>query len=472
MGPRIMHHASRITVLCIVAFALAGSAWADIAPPEQAPGSSISPGGQTQVVMAAERVVIEVQPFEETAHGKVTADFLMRNTGTSDELLNVRFPLSWRGSASGDFSTVEDFAAQVGGSVLTTTVITSTDPLASAGQTEPMKWVAFDVKFPAGQDTTVKVTYNIKAVGFPPSARFAYMLETGAGWKDSIGLADIVLRLPYAASNQNIFYSDSTPGSKIAGNEVSWHWDNLEPTPKDNLFVTILAPKAWQTILDARAQVSAKPNDASALAALARAYDGAVTSRSPLHDHDLFATLGEETYDLAIVADPNSAPLHAAYASSIWNHMAVQASIPSDDPNLRRVLAEISNALGIDTQNAEATALLAKIQPAVNGTIVLPTPVGSVSGSPAAQTTPVTRNTATAMSIATIQGTTETRPTSMLPLPMQTAGARPSATASASGTSPSGAGNTALLVIGIVALPLIAAIATFVLVSRKREPSE
>jgi hypothetical protein len=421
--------------------------------------------------MATERVVIEVQPSESSATGKVTADFVMSNTGTSDELLNVRFPVSGRGSASNDFSTVEDFTAQVGGDDLITTVITSTDPLAGAGHTEPMKWAAFDVKFPAGQETTVKVTYNIKAAGFPPSARFAYMLETGAGWKDSIGSADIVLRLPYAASNQNIFYGESSPGSKIAGNEVIWHWDNLEPTSKDNIFVTILAPKAWQTILDARAQVSAKPDDANALAALAKAYDGAVTSRSPLHDHDLFATLSEETYELATVADPNSAPLHVAYASSIWNHMAVQASIPADDPNLRRVLAEISNAQSIDPQSTEATALLSKIQPAVKGAIVLPTAVNSIPGSPAAQTTPITRTTATSVSMATIQLTTEARPTGSVPLPMQTTVARPTTTVSLPGAPQSGIGNTMLLVIGIITLPLIGAIATFMLVSRKREPS-
>src|SRR2546428_12670213 len=87
----------------LLALALARTALADIAPPEQPPGSNISPGGQTQVRMAAERVVLDVRPREfsgtepylagQLAEAQVSGDFTMHNLGAADEQMQVRFPL-------------------------------------------------------------------------------------------------------------------------------------------------------------------------------------------------------------------------------------------------------------------------------------------------------------------------------------------------------------------------------------------
>ena len=474
---RFTFHVSRLAALCLTALALAATARADVAPPEMAPGSNISPGSQTQVVMSTERVVIEVQPAEESAIGKVKGDFVMRNTGPSEEQLKVRFPLGdpIGGGNARDFPTVENFAVSVGGNILLTTVITTPNPLANLGQTEPVKWAAFDVKFPAGQDVTINVTYTIKATGYPPSARFAYVLETGAGWKDAIGSADIVLRLPYQATNQNVFYEGTSPGSKLAGNEVRWHWDKLEPTPLDNLRVTILAPKTWQAILAARADVQAKPGDATALTLLARAYDAAITTKFPTDEHDPFGTLSEETYERAVTAAPEVAPLHVEYARTIWDHMFVMADISQDDPNLRRVLAQISEALAIDPQNQGAKALLAEVQTAVETPIVLPTPV-NVKASPTAtqgqvKGSPTVRATATTAATPIINVTADVAPTRTVLPPVQTVVGRPTATISGGASSQSGDAGTLLLVIGIIALPVIAALATFLLVRRRREQS-
>src|SRR5919199_71658 len=51
-----------VVCVCLLALICARVALADIAPPEQPPGSNISPGGQTQVWMRAEEVVIDVRP--------------------------------------------------------------------------------------------------------------------------------------------------------------------------------------------------------------------------------------------------------------------------------------------------------------------------------------------------------------------------------------------------------------------------
>src|SRR5687767_2067027 len=187
-----------IALLAIGIFA-ATTVHADIAPPEQPPGSNISPGSdtQTQVAMASERVVIEVQPAPNSnlAIGKVTADFNLRNTGPAPETMQVRFPLadpSGMGDRSGTFPEVVGFAASVGGNPLSTTVITTPNP---QGDGDPVRWAAFDVTFPPAQDLAINVTYSITSTGYPPSARFAYVLETGAGWNGPIGSADVIVRL-------------------------------------------------------------------------------------------------------------------------------------------------------------------------------------------------------------------------------------------------------------------------------------
>lgn len=463
---RSTFHVSRFMQICALLFALtlSSGAWADVAPPEQPPGSNISPNGQgqTQVVMSAESIIIEVRPSMDTATAtaKVMGDFVMRNTGTAAEAMAVRFPLGdpgGKGSGFGQFPSVENFAVQVSGEVVPTSVITTPNPL--PGQTEPLKWAVFDVNFPPGQDTAINVTYNIMATGYPPSARFTYVLETGAGWKDTIGSADITLRLPYTATNDNVFHNESktTPGWKLAGNEVRWHWDNLEPTAKDNIQVTILAPKAWYAILTARASLEARPDDAGALVSLAESYHAAITSKFPLDENDPFATKSEETYALALAAQPRSAAIHAQYARAIWDHMGVPV-VEADDPNLLRVLAEISEALAIDPQNANAKALLAEIEPSVQGTVVVPTAIGSAPPSPIVTAGP------------DIEGTVGSVPTRTLAPPVGTMVAIPSPKATPTNQSgATGETNTLPLVLGIVALPVIAALATFLIVTKRRE---
>lgn len=258
---------------CLLALALGQVAWADIAPPEQPPGSSLEPAGQTQVRMLAERVVITVRSIPsdmESAYAghavaaDVRADFDMRNLGAADEQIQVRFPLdnlSGYGDGFSRYPKVQDFAVSVDDQPIATTVITTPNP--QGGDTPPIEWAAFDMTFPAAQDRHVGVTYTIAPTGYFPAARFSYILETGAGWRESIGSVDIIVQLPYDASVENvlpelegIFQSWTTPNGWFFGNEIRWHWDNLEPSARDNFSVTVLAPSVWQAILDARRERS------------------------------------------------------------------------------------------------------------------------------------------------------------------------------------------------------------------------
>ena len=80
------------------------------------------------------------------------------------------------------------------------------------------------------------------------SLAFKYILETGAGWKDTIGSADLVVRLPYEANEYHVIFgsntgfSETSPGAAIVGNELRWHYEDLEPAWEDNFEVSWFFP--------------------------------------------------------------------------------------------------------------------------------------------------------------------------------------------------------------------------------------
>ena len=99
---------------------------ADVAPPEPPPGVIISPGQeQTQVRMVSELVTLTVLEASSQARGeaKTEATFLMRNLGTADEQLDVRFPLVFGESAyyREQFPEIQNIRVTVDGKSVATT---------------------------------------------------------------------------------------------------------------------------------------------------------------------------------------------------------------------------------------------------------------------------------------------------------------------------------------------------------------
>jgi hypothetical protein len=439
--------------------------------------------------MAQEEVLIEVEaaPEKDEAIGRVTARFNMRNNSAAPEAMQVRFPLAdprGGGSGMGDFPEVTGFTASLGDSPLPTTVITTANP---TGRGEPVRWAAFDVTFPPGEETVIRTNYIITSTGYPPQARFGYVMETGAGWQGPIGSADIIVRLPYPATNENVFYGEglTSEGGQLSGNEIRWHWDNLEPTRAQNIFVSMLTPQAWTRILAAREEANGDPQNAQKLVALAQAYDAAVTSRFPLDNDDRFAALADETMSRAVALEPNSSAFHLAYAQLIWDNMTVQALLSSDDPNLKRVLAELGAALALEPDNAEANLLLSRIRANVEGEVVLPnvqvTPGADASPSiveadvTVGPPTPVSTPTAVEMPTA---GVSTVSPGGGSPIPEDTPVApltpdavRPTSTAFAAPPGPQDSSTNVPLVLMMVLLPLaLAAIIYAAYLGRKRRP--
>src|SRR3972149_9816409 len=109
---RVLSPSPRVALVCVLLSAIyCGTprvARADIAPPEQPPGSSLAPEAEfTNVVMVSEEVRLTVQstPWngafsaEEDKRGltrewaRVEARFVMRSSGTQGEAMAVGFPL-------------------------------------------------------------------------------------------------------------------------------------------------------------------------------------------------------------------------------------------------------------------------------------------------------------------------------------------------------------------------------------------
>ena len=84
-----------IIVLTYILFAFPSTVLADVAPPENPPGSNLQPGSEiTQVRMVAETVQIDVKADDSFGTAHVTADFTMHNLGNQPESMAVRFPIS------------------------------------------------------------------------------------------------------------------------------------------------------------------------------------------------------------------------------------------------------------------------------------------------------------------------------------------------------------------------------------------
>lgn len=355
-----------VVLLCSLSFPLI-HARADVAPPEQAPGSNIEPAQATKVQMAAESVLIDVlsvkgKGVSALPIAAVTAKFTMRNAGDADETMTVRFPISdpsGLGDGFGGQPEIDNIVVKVNGKIVPTRVITTPNP---AGEKEPpIKWAAFDVTFPKGRDTKIEVSYILQSTGYMPYGAFKYILETGAGWDGPIGEGEITVKLPYPATEENVVLNESAAGGTIEDGVATWRFNDLEPTRDNNFHVTVLAPNVWQAIVKAREAVQRNPKDAEAWLALARAYRQAIFVKYGPQIGENFVPQIEDAYKQAQQADPTSAQAHAELAQTLID---LSGPIFDEFPQglADTVFAELQAALKLDARNATAVQLAGELR--------------------------------------------------------------------------------------------------------------
>ena len=383
-----------LLVLFLLMSAFPHSVHADVAPPETVPGSNLNPGeGSTQVRMVAETVTLTVLQDPRNAQGAVAqteAVFTMRNLGTQAEALAVRFPLSFfNGASDGFFNYPElpSIAVKVDGKSVSTRQeiqpFLATE-LGRSSERDEIPWAVFDVTFPPNQDVMIEVTYDVEGFGYYPYEVFKYVLETGAGWNGTIGSADVILRLPYEASDKNVWvegvegYGPATQGGVFSGNEVRWHYDDLEPNSESNMQFVIVTPSLWKNVLVETDNVTRNPNDGEAWGRLGKAYKEIVRFskgwlRTDSAGQEMFE-LSKQAYEQSLAILPDDSLWHYGYADLLWSRYYwdfYMISQPDVEGYLPATLSHLKTALEFDPNNELAYNLLMEIIFSMDGAVAV-----------------------------------------------------------------------------------------------------
>jgi hypothetical protein len=338
---------------------------ADIAPPEPAPGSGITPSQETRVRMVAENVLMVVREASSDAYAiEVTADFAMRNLGERDEQMQVRFPLeniSGIDDGWGQPAEVRNFKARVNG--FQSIIKTTEEPYQSNGI--PINWAAFDVNFPTGQDVHIQVSY-VTDVQEDIAPNIEYILGTGSGWFDSIGTATITIRFPYAMSTANILWfelPETLPDNVVTiGKEIRWHWENYEPAPDEIVRVSVVNPADWKQILDLESEIGIDPADVDTAIALSQAYQRVGSEKHGCMISKNLADLAEMAIEQSLPSRPNAIELHVQLAEVYYWRLNCRSLQSSDNQTIQKLLDELRIVLELDPTNERASEIQGVLQ--------------------------------------------------------------------------------------------------------------
>ncbi len=352
---------------------------ADIAPPEQPPGSNPVPGSEiTQVRMLTETVLIDVlgnTPVNVGGQATVTANFTMKNLGTTDETMKVRFPTSafdgW-----GNLLEVSNFQACVDGKRVSTQKITGKDP--KYPYTGDVPWTEFSVTFPADKEVKIQVSYFVTASEAAPFIWFTYIFSTGAAWKDTIGSADLTVKLPYDANIQNVVlssteeYTGTSPGGVFSGHEVKWHYTDFEPTWQNDFKIELVSPAFWQNVLRQQAYLVQHPKDGESWGIQAKYYKQMCFSPKGrafrLYGAEFDAgaqelcQLSREAYEKAVTLKPEDPLWHAGFAD-LLGYYAYYAKYFGFETtaDAQQALREIQKALELAPNDSKVQEIAGEI---------------------------------------------------------------------------------------------------------------
>ncbi len=429
-----------VAIVLLALLARPSPARADIAPPSPPPGSNVQPGTETtQVRMLAETVLIEVRPGsgeKDLGLARVTADFTMQNTGDNPETMAARFPIA-ADDGWGKVNLIADLRIRVAGQTVPTRRITGKDPNHMGSQELP--WAEFDVTFPPHEEVAIQAQYTLQGGGEYPFSQFTYILSTGAGWKDTIGSADIIVQLPYEASTENVLAGSSisagtTSGGRIDGTVIRWHYDNLEPTYNDNFEIDLVTPSTWQKLLAEQENVALHPSDGESWGRIGMlCKQMAYSSRGKgFRAGELDAGAAQlyqeavQAYDKAVTLLPKDALWHAGYAELLGYHaffeglagvntdeeaahsfseLQLAQQLAPDNPQVQQISEELSGFFpGGTTPHQSQSELTAKA--ALNTPAPSQTAVSEANATPATEIIP--------------SSTAEARPTSLPSKPTST----------------------------------------------------
>lgn len=360
--------------------------FADMAPPLQPPGAN--PGlpkfVQTNVQMVYELVRIIVGDVSDLyysesnypcVNAKVEATFEMQNQGDIEERFDTLFPLNntegWGDGFSGN-PIIRNFKVWVNGINISWQELETDNPFDI--DYPHVKWASFEIVFPPDELIIIKTSYDIQSSGYFPEATFYYILETGQGWFGPILEGDIILELPYEASTENIlsghptmhpFRDKTTAEGKFDGNNVQWHFENLEPDAENNWYATIVDTATWKEILSLRDRLEENPEDFSALLRITELYDSIIdfgrgwTIRESAEE---LIPLSFDAYQQALAINPNDANLLARYAYFLMILLESDYDPYAAQINLDQIYDFASKAYALDPNQEFSYSIIREIE--------------------------------------------------------------------------------------------------------------
>jgi hypothetical protein len=397
-----------LVLLFLLFFIPARSAHADVAPPPAPLLTGLEPFQyqDTQVQMVYERVELELQGYQipdyppSNSQVWVRASFVMRNRGKVSESMQSIFPLESltdcgygvndNYSYTGYYVDGESFEIKVNGLTVPTQLITTPHPYKDefSDACKEMHWIGFNVTFPTDTDVVVTVSYIMGTTGSADLMQnIDYMLETGAGWYGPIERAIIVAKFPYAVGKENIL-ENTTPGYQMSYNEIFWSFQNLEPTNKDNIRISIVTPDTWESILSLRQKIKENPSQPEVWLELIHTYDYIGRFKVASFRDVYYSNLPSVTYEQAIASNPNSAELYAQYAMYQLDKKSPFQYIELTRSEAEPIAELICKALSLDSENETAKAALSTLQMVYPDLTFTPPPTLLPTATPAVSSTP------------------------------------------------------------------------------------
>lgn len=346
-------------------------------------GSSILPERETVVQMAEEKVVFSVRTPTETDISRLDLDLrdygmtsqeipLVADVGARFWMLNpqvepvdmlVWFPLAvtlknvnydnFGSPMPGSVApSIREFQVFVENQPVETTITEFPNP---NGEEFPLlPWASFPVSFAAGKETLIEVRYLLPAQSIPGNrvtAIFSYILQTGSGWAGPIGKAELVVNLPYPASQETI--GQVTSGGELNDNQVSWTWTHFEPKAADDFSIELLRLEHWKTLNDLRAAVRANSEDGAAWMELSRLYQTLTTTKGQRIAPGIgvyYHMLAIEAFETTARLLPEESSVHASLAI-LYLPFPLEETSPQD---YQRSLDELRIAEQLEARNPPA----------------------------------------------------------------------------------------------------------------------
>jgi hypothetical protein len=472
-------------------------------------GSNIEPQEETPVQMAAEKVVMNVRQATEAdnatiqlnpqAYGlqtvpvwfpavaDVQADFTMKNPAGEAVSMTAWFPLasalenvSWELNPDEIPPRIQNFQVSVDGELVEHTVSELPNP--KGADRPPLPWASFPVTFSAGEETEIQVRYTVPLQTAVKGKELAlyYIFQTGAGWAGPIGQAELVVNLPYPASEATLAMAspgslslpygraDTLPaipeGVVLEGNQARWTWKDFEPGPQDDFAAWLMDIGEWEALEAAKAEVQAMPEDGQAWLELAGIYRSLATGgwNSPSIFSKSYLQSGIEAYQKAAELLPEHPVPHAGLALLTLAPFMKDKNAPpqvmqtvQDELNIARELEAINPSL------AEGTGISSLVVEDVLGIYAYNSATATAEAAPFV--TQMATETAAPRATPTLSSATATARATEAPLPSATERA---IDAPAPSGTPATEARGSLPIIGIVVL-LVIAVVVFLILRRR-----